>query len=173
MHYMQTDSPLGKLTLASDGNALVGLWLEGQKYYPDLSEAEKKDDPILASTREWLKTYFAGEDPREDLPLSPKGTPFQLEVWGILQTIPRGTVMTYGEIAKILTEKTGKRACAQAVGGAVGRNPVSIIIPCHRVVGSDGSLTGYAGGVRRKKQLLILEHAWNESFHIPKKGSAL
>ena len=136
------ESPLGPLTAASDGENLTGLWFDGQKYFAAGLDPE----------------YFRGEVPDFVPPLRLKGTAFQRAVWEILLTIPYGETMTYGEIARKLAKEQGlARMSAQAVGGAVGHNPVSLIVPCHRVVGADGSLTGYAGGVERKKQLLMME----------------
>ena len=145
-------SPLGELTLASDGTALTGLWIRGQKYFGGGAKLwEMKDDlPVFAAAGRWLDDYFAGEetDP-EDLPLAPTGTEFQQTVWQALRDIPYGTTVTYGELA----QRIGCGS-ARAVGTAVGRNPISIIIPCHRVLGADGSLTGYAGGIDCKRWLL-------------------
>ena len=153
------DSPLGGITLASDGEALTGLWFAGQKYEgstltPDHAE---KDLPVFAQTRRWLDVYFTGKDPGFTPPLRLRGTDFRKTVWEFLLTIPYGQTVTYGEIAARIAQKTGSAVSARAVGGAVGHNPVSLIVPCHRVVGADGSLTGYAGGVDRKKALLALE----------------
>lgn len=152
-------SPLGPLTLASDGSSLVGLWFEGQRYYAKslMGEAEEKNLPIFEETKKWLDAYFAGMKPAERPPLEMRGTPFQKQVWEILETIPYGTTMTYGEIAHQLVGKMNRPMSAQAVGGAVAHNPISILIPCHRVVGANGCLTGYAGGLSRKEQLLALE----------------
>lgn len=149
-------SPLGPILLAADETGLTGLWFEAQKYFPSFSgvEYQEKETPVLTETVRWLDVYFSGKDPDILPPLHPQGSPFRQAVWNILLTIPRGQTMTYGEIARRL----GVRS-AQAVGGAVGHNPISILIPCHRVVGSDGSLTGYAGGVERKARLLQLEGA--------------
>ena len=149
-------SPLGPLLLAADETGLTGLWFEAQKYFPSFSgvEYQEKETPVLTETVRWLDVYFSGKDPGFLPPLHPQGSPFRQTVWDILLTIPRGQTMTYGEIARRL----GVRS-AQAVGGAVGHTPISILIPCHRVVGSDGSLTGYAGGVERKTRLLQLEGA--------------
>ena len=149
-------SPLGLLTLASDGENLTGLWMENQKFFgtglPD--DAISKDDlPVFSVTRSWLDAYFAGECPSvANIPLAPAGSPFRKQVWQILMEIPYGHTSTYGDIAGMLG--TG---CAQAVGGAVGHNPISILIPCHRVLGASGNLTGYAGGTDRKRFLLTLE----------------
>ena len=151
-------SPLGTLTLASDGENLTGLWMAGQKYFAagiptNLPVCD--DLPVFSKARDWLDRYFSGERPLPgELPLAPQGSAFRQSVWQLLCEIPYGQTMTYGEIAKRLSCKS-----AQAVGGAVGHNPVSIIIPCHRVLGGDGSLTGYAGGVERKIWLLRHEGA--------------
>lgn len=149
-------SPLGPILLAADETGLTGLWFEGQKYFSSFSgvEYQEKETPVLTETVRWLDVYFSGKDPGFLPPLHPQGSPFRQTVWNILLTIPRGQTMTYGEIARRLGVHS-----AQAVGGAVGHNPISILIPCHRVVGSDGSLTGYAGGVERKARLLQLEGA--------------
>lgn len=147
-------SPLGPILLAADETGLTGLWFEAQKYFPSFLgvDYQEKETPVLTETVRWLDVYFSGKDPGFLPPLHPQGSPFRQTVWDILLTIPRGQTMTYGEIARRL----GVRS-AQAVGGAVGHNPISILIPCHRVVGSDGSLTGYAGGFDRKTRLLQLE----------------
>lgn len=144
--------------MASDGENLTGLWFEEQKYYAStISEKVlEKKIPIFEKTIQWLERYFHGERPRiTELQLAPQGSLFRKEVWRILCEIPYGEVLTYGEIAKMIAEKRGiERMSAQAIGGAVGHNPISIIIPCHRVIGSNGSLTGYAGGLELKKKLL-------------------
>lgn len=154
------ESPLGPLTAASDGENLTGLWFDGQKYFAAGldPEHEEKILPVFEETGRWLGLYFRGEIPDFVPPLRLKGTAFQMAVWGILLTIPYGETMTYGEIARKIASAQGlARMSAQAVGGAVGHNPVSLIVPCHRVVGADGSLTGYAGGVERKRRLLMIE----------------
>ena len=153
-------SPLGNIVLASDGCALTGLWFEGQKFFGSTlsGEQEEKDLPVFGQTVRWLDLYFEGKQPDFTPELALKGTPFQKLIWDILLTIPYGRTVTYGELASAAAEKLGRsRMSAQAVGGAVGHNPVSIIVPCHRVMGADGSLTGYAGGTERKKALLSLE----------------
>jgi len=150
-------SPLGGITLASDGMALTGLYFDGERDFPDLSAAHKKDLPVFGEVMRWLDLYFAGKEPDFMPPLAPVGTTFQQAVWEILKTIPYGGTTTYGAIAKRLEKVTGKRMSAQAVGGAVGRNPISLLIPCHRVIGADGSLTGYAGGLDKKEYLLRTE----------------
>ncbi len=198
VHY---NSPLGGITLASDGHALTGLWFDGQKHFAATLTNESSEDsdlPVFEQTRNWLDLYFSGECPDFTPPLAPKGTPFQQKVWRLLLAIPYGKTVTYGEIAQRVVETRliaslhgatpqdallrgascsgaslrdaslqgtsiqgtllTKNMSAQAIGSAVGRNPISLIIPCHRVVGANGSLTGYAGGLERKKYLLELEH---------------
>ncbi len=150
----QYQSPLGDILLAADDQGLTGLWFHGQKYFaqPLDEAAEEKALPIFAQTKQWLDLYFSGQEPDFTPPLHLIGTPFQQAVWNILLTIPYGETLTYGGIARVLSQVS-----AQAVGGAVGRNPISIIVPCHRVVGAKGQLTGYAGGLDRKTALLRLE----------------
>ena len=151
-------SPLGEILLVSDGETLSGLYFEGQKYVPELPEAEKDPSlPVFKSARAWLERYFAGEKPEVDLPLCAAGTAFQRAVWDLLKEIPYGATVTYGELAERLAARRGRPCSARAVGAAVGRNPISVIVPCHRVLGADGSLTGYAGGLARKRALLQLE----------------
>ena len=152
-------SPLGALLLAGRGAALVGAWFEGQRHFAsgcNLLQAAWADSPCLSAARSWLDAYFAGLLPELPPPLAPKGTPFQQAVWQQLLCIPYGHTTTYGAIAAALRAR-GMRASAQAVGGAVGRNPLSLFIPCHRVLGADGSLSGYAAGVQKKLCLLRLE----------------
>lgn len=153
------DSPIGRLLLAERDGSLIGLWMEGQKYFPELSGDCRQPTPVLQKAVQWLDRYFRGEKPQiRELPLAPEGSSFRREVWDILCTIPYGQTTTYGRIAAELSRRRGTAAMsAQAVGGAVGHNPISIIIPCHRVVGTDGSLTGYAGGLEQKKWLLDFE----------------
>lgn len=156
-HY---SSPLGPILLAADDIGLTGLWFEGQKYFAlDLDkEHEEKEIPFFEKVKKWLDIYFSGKEPDFIIPLHLTGTDFQNEVWEILCTIPYGQTMTYGEIAKRIAARKGlQHMSAQAVGGAVGHNRISIIVPCHRVVGADGSLTGYAGGIEKKAKLLKLE----------------
>lgn len=155
-------SPLGRILLAADETGLVGLWFEGQKYFArDLDrEHAERNLPVFAQTKHWLDLYFSGEKPDFCPPLHFKGTDFQNAVWELLCAIPYGQTTTYGAIAGQLAAKCGlSHMSAQAVGGAVGHNPISIIVPCHRVVGANGSLTGYAGGIDRKAALLQLEGA--------------
>lgn len=174
-HYQ---SPLGDILLAGKDNQLIGLWIENQKYYlSNFKEQMQENDhyEILQKTKKWLERYFNQENPKiEELDLNPIGSDFQKQVWKLLTEIPYGSVITYNDIAKKIAKQRGmKRMSAQAVGGAVGHNPISIIIPCHRVVGTNGSLTGYAGGVKRKLYLLKHENTPMENLFIPKKGTAL
>lgn len=154
-------SPLGGMTLVSDGTALVGLYFDGQKYAAEGLDAThtQKNLPVFEEARRWLDVYFSGRKPDFTPPTAPAGTAFQQSVWEILRTIPYGETTTYGAIARRIEQNTGCRMSAQAVGGAVGRNPISILIPCHRVVGTNGSLTGYAGGIDKKERLLRWEGA--------------
>ena len=154
------DSPLGKILLAADEIGLTGLWFEGQKEFERMRPwaGEEESFPALEQARRWLDLYFEGREPDFSVPLHPAGTAFQQSVWNILLTIPYGKTTTYGEIARQIAAQNGlARMSAQAVGGAVSRNPIAILVPCHRVIGADGSLTGYAGGVERKRALLALE----------------
>ncbi|MDR1327537.1 MAG: methylated-DNA--[protein]-cysteine S-methyltransferase [Heliobacteriaceae bacterium] len=179
MYYSTTYfSPVGIITLASDGNNLIGLWIEKQKYHGDTifkEMVEQSNLLVFNAAKKWLDRYFRGEKPAiSELPLAPVGGEFRQEVWGILCEIPYGQVMTYGDIAVKIAAKRGKeRMSSQAVGGAVGHNPISIIIPCHRVVGSNGSLTGYAGGIKTKIKLLELEGVDMSGMFVPAKGTAL
>lgn len=152
LHY---DSPLGGMTMVSDGTALIALWFEGTRdgmRYSDRMSATTML-PVFDETQRWLDLYFVGKRPDFIPLLAPKGTPFQLRIWDILLTIPYGVTMSYGDIARRISPTMS----AQAVGGAVGRNPIGIIIPCHRVIGADGSLTGYGGGLERKRWMLKME----------------
>ena len=171
-------SPVGRLVLAGKGSALVGAWIEGQKYFPGALPEEGREGeglPVLEQAKGWLDRYFAGERPDvRELALAPEGSEFQKAVWEILCAIPYGETRTYGWIAKEVAVRRGlERMSAQAVGGAVGHNPISIVIPCHRVVGTDGSLTGYAGGLEKKIRLLAHEGVDVERFFRPKEGTAL
>lgn len=171
MYYVTNyESPLGRIELASNGDELVGMWMENQKYFRGSileQDIERKDNhSVLLTAVHWLDSYFAGEKPEiMKLPLALIGSEFRKKVWNILCEIPYGATMTYGEIAKRIARESGKsRMSAQAVGGAVGHNPISIIIPCHRVVGTDGSLTGYAGGLTKK--LWLLNHEGADLGHL-------
>ena len=195
MMYLDTyESPVGTLTLASDGEHMCGLWLEGQKYFEEkletrvngakaakdeeaeqmTGEKAREASPALRAARAWLDRYFEGKDPGELPPLALHGTEFQEQVWAEIAKIPYGQLTTYGDIAKTIGPKrpTGK-ASARAVGVAVGRNPCSIIVPCHRVVGSTGSMTGYAGGIKRKSWLLEHEGVDMSKLTVPTRGTAL
>ena len=166
-HY---SSPLGGITLAGEGEWLTGLWFDGQKHFAETLSAEQEEGvlPVLEEAKAWLDRYFQGRDPGKFPLLRPSGSPFRLAVWEILRQIPRGSVVSYGWIAAELARKRGGiRISARAVGGAVGHNPISILIPCHRVVGSDGKLTGYAGGIERKIRLLSLEGVDPENLRTP------
>ncbi|MFC2662892.1 MAG: methylated-DNA--[protein]-cysteine S-methyltransferase [Eubacterium sp.] len=175
MYYSTSyESPIGRLTLASDGEHLIGVWLEGQKYFGgSLADelAEKDDLSVFSAAKAWLDQYFAGEKPLPSaLPLQPIGGEFRQQVWSLLCQIPYGQVTTYGALAEELASRMGKtRMSSQAVGGAVGHNPISIIIPCHRVVGANGSLTGYAGGISVKARLLEHEGVDMSHLFVPKK----
>lgn len=169
-------SPLGPLMLAGDGENISGLWLAGQKYFAATAASdfvEKNDLPVFAAAKGWLHRYFAGEKPAiSALSLAPQGSEFRQAVWALLCQIPYGQVTTYGKIAKEIATRTGKKnMSAQAIGGAVGHNPISIIIPCHRVVGSNGNLTGYAGGVDIKVWLLKHEGADMSRLFMPPQGT--
>ena len=156
------DSPLGGITIASNGEAITGLWFEGQKYFGDTlpEQYEEKKLPVFEEAKRWLDIYFQGKEPEFTPPLLIETTPFRKAVWEIMLEIPYGKTMTYGEIADRIAKQKGiSRMSAQAVGGAVGHNSISLMIPCHRVVGMDGSLTGYAGGIDKKVRLLSLEKA--------------
>lgn len=171
-------SPIGNLLIASKENKLVGLWIENQKYYlsnfkDKIIETENLE--ILVKTKKWLDRYFKGEKPDiSELEINFIGSEFRNSVWEILKNIPYGEVITYNDIAKELAKQKGiKKMSAQAVGGAVGHNPISIIIPCHRVVGSNGSLTGYAGGIKKKIYLLEHEKVNMDKLFVPTNGTAL
>lgn len=156
--------------MASDGEALTGLWFDGQKYFGAglASGCAEAELPVFELTARWLDIYFEGREPDFTPPLSPAGTGFQTVVWDILRNIPYGMTVTYGAIAAETADRLGvKKMSAQAVGGAVGHNPVSVIIPCHRVLGKNGSLTGYAGGLERKLALLRLEGIDTGGFLLP------
>ena len=171
-------SPLGAMTLVGNGENLVGLWIAGQKYFAETVKntvAEKSDLPVFDMVKKWLDAYFSGKQPTiSELPLAPIGGEFRKAVWDILCEIPYGQCTTYGEIARKMAIRMNKPTMSsQAVGGAVGHNPISIIIPCHRVVGASGSLTGYAGGIDKKVKLLEHEGVDMSRFFIPSTGTAL
>lgn len=171
-------SPIGNLLIAEKDNKLIGLWIENQKYYlSNLKEEmiEKEDVEVLTKTKSWLDRYFKGEKPNiSELDINLIGSEFRKSVWEILKTIPYGEVITYNDIAKKIAKQKGiSKMSAQAIGGAVGHNPISIIVPCHRVVGSNGSLTGYAGGIEKKIQLLKLEGIDTSKYFAPKQSTAL
>ncbi len=166
-------SPLGNILLAADEIGLTGLWFEGQKYFANTLSDERisQETPILKEAKHWLEIYFSGKEPEFTPPLHPEGSEFRQAVWQILLQIPYGQTITYGEIARRFEERQNtSHMSAQAVGSAVGHNEVSVIIPCHRVVGTNGSLTGYAGGIDKKISLLELEHADMSRMFVPKKA---
>lgn len=169
-------SPLGTITLACDEAAIIGLWFNGQRHFGNIlpENTEQKETVLSDQAKRWLDLYFSGREPDFLPPLRYDSTPFREKVCNIMLTIPYGKTMTYGEIAAEIARETGRsRMSAQAVGGAVGHNPISLMIPCHRVVGTNGSLTGYGGGIERKVRLLELEHTDMSRFFVPKKGTAL
>lgn len=153
--FVRIATPLGTLVAAAEGGAVVGLWFEGQRHFAGVGAdwREGLDSPVLAECARQLGEYFGGRRTRFELPLAPKGTAFQIRVWNQIAAIPFGATITYSELAR----RCGKASAARAAGAATGRNPISIVVPCHRVVGSAGALTGYAGGVERKRRLLALE----------------
>ncbi len=162
-------SPLGKILLAADDKGLIGLWFEGQKYFAAGLDKNSKDKDLIVfeTAKNWLDIYFSGKEPDFKIPLDFRGTEFQNKVWKLLCSVPYGKTVTYGELAEQIAGDNGRKY-AQAVGNAIGKNPVSIIVPCHRAVGSNGSLTGYAGGIDKKIKLLKLEGSFKEEFFIPK-----
>ena len=169
-------SVLGELTIACDGEHLTGLWLSEQKYFmANASEVKRKADlPIFDETRAWLAQYFKGRDPGPIPSVKMSGTEFRMRVWKLLTEIPYGQLTSYGELArKVAAEKGMAKMSSRAVGGAVGHNPISIIVPCHRVIGSGGSLTGFGGGIARKIELLKLEGIDVSKLSIPTRGTAL
>ena len=165
-------SLIGDILLAADEIGLTGLWFEGQKYFANTLPEDyvPQETKILTEAKKWLDVYFSGEEPNFTPPLHPNGSTFRKAVWQILLEIPYGQTITYGEIARrIAVMKNTSHMSAQAVGGAVGHNEISIIIPCHRVIGTNGSLTGYAGGIDKKISLLKLEHTDMSRLFIPRK----
>lgn len=176
LYYKKAASPLGEITLRSDGEALTGLCFADDKHYgaKDIAGAALADLDVFMQAEEWLAEYFAGREQKVSVPLKLQGSEFQMQVWRLLQDIPYGRLVTYGDIAKkIAAQKGVARMSAQAVGGAVGHNPLCIIVPCHRVVGANGSLTGYGGGMWRKVRLLELEKVDMSKLTVPTKGTAL
>ena len=176
LYYKKTASPLGEITLRSDGEALTGLWFADDKHYgaKDIDGEVLADLDVFMQAEAWLAEYFAGREPKVSVPLKLQGSEFQIQVWRLLLDIPYGRLVTYGDIAKkIAAQKGVARMSAQAVGGAVGHNPLCIIVPCHRVVGANGSLTGYGGGMWRKVYLLELEKVDMSKLTVPTKGTAL
>lgn len=164
-------SPIGNITMASDGKNLIGLWFDGQKYFESTIKNIFKEESleIFENTKKWLDSYFSGKNPNFIIPIKLIGTDFQKEVWKILLKIPYGKLTTYSNIAKeIARNRNISSMSSQAVGGAVGHNPISIIIPCHRVIGVKNNLTGYAGGIDKKIKLLELEGIDCKNFKIPK-----
>lgn len=169
-------SPISKILLACDNIGLTGLWFEGEKYYANNLDTKHKEmeHSIFEKVKLWLDIYFSGKEPNFTPPIHMIGSSFRIAVWEILCQIPYGKTITYGKIADIIAKQKGlSHMSAQAIGGAVGHNEISIIIPCHRVVGANGSLTGYAGGIDKKIKLLSLEGVNMEHLFIPKRGSAL
>lgn len=169
-------SPLGAITLACDEEAVTGLWFNGQKHFGNIlpPDTQGRDRPLLKEAKKWLDIYFSGREPDFLPPLRYDSTPFRKAVCDIMLTIPYGRTMTYGDIAARVAHQRGlEKMSAQAVGGAVGHNPISLMIPCHRVVGTGGSLTGYGGGIARKVKLLELEHVDMKGLFVPKRGTAL
>lgn len=177
MQYITTyQSPLGEILLAADEAGLTGLWFDGEKFYADSLDPEHKERnvPVFDVVKKWLDIYFSGHEPDFMPPVHMIGSEFRQQVWKLLREIPYGETITYGALAKRVARERGlERMSAQAVGGAVGHNEISIIVPCHRVVGSDGSLTGYAGGIDKKERLLMLEGVNMDHFYVPTRGTAL
>ena len=170
MYTLHYDSPLGGILLAADDVGLTGLWFDGEPYFAEGLDSDHtaQKTPILQQAERWLEVYFSGREPGFTPPLHPMGSSFRQAVWELLLQIPYGQTTTYGALAKQLAEKQGRlRMSAQAVGGAVGHNRIAILIPCHRVVGTNGSLTGYAGGIDKKEKLLRMEHVNMEQFFVP------
>ncbi|MDR2789780.1 MAG: methylated-DNA--[protein]-cysteine S-methyltransferase [Campylobacteraceae bacterium] len=159
------DTPLGKMRAAAKDGTIIGLWFENQKYYPSISDlqewTETDEYGIFKSLKIWLDEYFTGKKKRHDFPLAPEGTPYQLKIWNILSQTEYGAITNYGKIAKVFTFAAMLKTAPRAVGGAVRRNPISILIPCHRVLGANKSLVGYAGGLDKKQFLLELESKYS------------
>lgn len=172
------DSPVGEIFIAANEDKITGLWFVGEKYFGstiDMAMTEEKTTAVIKKACGWLDRYFAGEAPDiREIPLAPSGSDFRRIVWSVLTEIPYGHIMTYGEVAEKTAAIMGRKSMSsQAVGGAVGHNPISVIIPCHRVIGRGGNLTGYAGGIDKKKKLLELEGVDTSLMFIPGKGTAL
>lgn len=176
MHYTSMyNSPVGEILLAADDIGVVGVWFKDEKYYAYCLDKENKprETPIIKELKRWLDIYFQGKKPDFEPPIHMIGTPFQIEVWSILHEIPYGTTTTYNEIAKKIAENRGlARMSAQAVGTAVGKNSINLLIPCHRVVGTNNSLAGYAGGIDKKITFLKLEGGYKEQFFVPEHSTA-
>lgn len=171
-YYEKYDSPFGKLGLVSDGESLTGLSFSVREEGGADEPEPARELPVFREAYRWLDIYFKGREPDFMPPVRLKGSPFQLEVWEILKKIPYGRTVTYGEIAEEIASKRGTAGMsAQAVGGAVGRNPVGILVPCHRVIGKGGNLTGFGGGIRWKTELLKLERSYRDFFYFVGKGT--
>lgn len=177
MQYTTTyHSPIGDILLAADTTGLTGLWFEGARYFANGLDSEHKEQnlPIFTQTKQWLDTYFSSSIPDEMPPIHMTGSDFRLAVWQLLLQVPYGQTITYGALARKIEQQMGiPRMSAQAIGGAIAHNPICILIPCHRVIGTNGSLTGYAGGIDKKIKLLSLEKADLSGLFVPKKGTAL
>ena len=171
MEYMcKYNSEIGNIIIVSDGENLTGLWFEGQKYFLNLFDEHEEELEIFEKTKKWLDIYFEGKQPDFSIPVLFSSTEFRVKVWNILKEIPYGEVITYGDIAKRIAKEKGiKKMSAQAVGSAVSHNPISIIVPCHRVIGNNNNLTGYAGGLDKKKRLLELEGIDISKMNDPEK----
>lgn len=176
MHYTSMyNSPVGEILLASDDVGVVGVWFKDEKYYACCLDKENiaKETPIIKELKRWLDIYFQGKKPDFEPPVHMIGTPFQIEVWSTLREIPYGSTTTYNEIAKKIAKNRGlERMSAQAVGTAVGKNSINLIVPCHRVVGTNNSLAGYAGGIDKKIYFLKLEGGYKEQYFAPKRSTA-
>ena len=176
MHYTSIyQSPVGEILLAADEAGVVGIWFKGEKYFAYCldEENEPRETDIIKEVKRWLDIYFEGKDPEFTPPLHMIGTPFQIEVWNILREIPFGETTTYKEIARKITKNRGiERMSAQAVGTAVGKNSINLIVPCHRVIGTNNSLAGYAGGIDKKITFLKLEGSYKDEYFVPKHSTA-
>lgn len=176
MHYTSIyQSPVGEILLAADEAGVVGIWFKGEKYFAYCldEENEPRETDIIKEVKRWLDIYFEGKDPEFIPPLHMIGTPFQIEVWNILREIPFGETTTYKEIARKIAKNRGiERMSAQAVGTAVGKNSINLIVPCHRVVGTNNSLAGYAGGIDKKITFLKLEGSYKDEYFVPKHSTA-